>query len=170
MRYNGDLTQHGKPHAVRARDPQPDAREGQAGPWGDGEAVVPTKPGNSGGGKGPQFKVSVKKGRQPGDWREPKTSTTVGKLQTALHTKAKNSPDYRFYALYDKLYRTDILAFAYDRCLSNHGRGGRRRAFEDIETYGEDGGWTNWRKNSRSERIDPSRSEACTYPKGPMAN
>ena len=30
---------------------------------------------------------------------------TVGKLQTALHTKAKNSPDYRFYALYDKLYR-----------------------------------------------------------------
>ena len=29
----------------------------------------------------------------------------VGKLQAALHTKAKNSPGYRFYALYDKLYR-----------------------------------------------------------------
>ena len=32
----------------------------------------------------------------------------VGKLQTALHTKAKNSPGYRFYALYDKLYRKDM--------------------------------------------------------------
>ena len=41
----------------------------------------------------------------------------VGKLQTALHTKAKNSPDYRFYALYDKVYRRDVLAFAYVRCL-----------------------------------------------------
>jgi len=37
----------------------------------------------------------------------------VGKLQTALHTKAKNSPDYRFYALYDKVYRRDVLAWAF---------------------------------------------------------
>ena len=36
----------------------------------------------------------------------------VGKLQAALHTKAKNSPDYRFYALYDKVYRRDVLAIA----------------------------------------------------------
>jgi RNA-directed DNA polymerase len=42
----------------------------------------------------------------------------VGKLQTALHTKAKNSPDYRFYALYDKIYRWDVLGFAYARCRS----------------------------------------------------
>ena len=40
---------------------------------------------------------------------------TVGKLQTALHTKAKNSPDYRFYALYDKMYRRDILEWAFVR-------------------------------------------------------
>ena len=40
----------------------------------------------------------------------------VRKLQTALHTKAKESPDYRFYALYDKLYRRDVLAWAYARC------------------------------------------------------
>jgi RNA-directed DNA polymerase len=35
---------------------------------------------------------------------------TVGKLQAALHRKAKESPTYRFYALYDKGYRADVLA------------------------------------------------------------
>jgi RNA-directed DNA polymerase len=37
----------------------------------------------------------------------------VGKLQTALHTKAKNSPRYRLYVLYDKLDREDMLGHAY---------------------------------------------------------
>ena len=45
----------------------------------------------------------------------------VEKLQAALHTKAKNSPDYRFYALYDKVYRWDVLAVAYMRCRENGG-------------------------------------------------
>ena len=49
---------------------------------------------------------------------------SVQKLQAALHTKAKGSPDYRFYALYDKVYRKDILAFAYDCCKSNQGAAG----------------------------------------------
>lgn len=63
----------------------------------------------------------------------------VGKLQAALHTKAKNSPDYRFYALYDKVYRRDILAFAYVRCLNNGGVPGvDGQSFEDIEKSGRD--------------------------------
>jgi hypothetical protein len=49
--------------AVAARDRQLDAREGQAGPTGVTERlVVPLKPGNAGGGKGPQFKVNVRSG------------------------------------------------------------------------------------------------------------
>jgi len=48
---------------------QPDAREGQAGSGRESERfIVPLKPGNAGGGKGPQFKTSVESGRQPGDW------------------------------------------------------------------------------------------------------
>ena len=49
MSVNGEATQHGKPHAVRVRYPQPDAREGQAGPLGVTErSAVPAKLGNAG--------------------------------------------------------------------------------------------------------------------------
>jgi group II intron reverse transcriptase/maturase len=61
----------------------------------------------------------------------------VQKLQAALHAKAKGSPSYRFYALYDKVYRRDILETAYDCCKSNKGAAGvDGQGFEDIEKYG----------------------------------
>ena len=44
------------------RDDQPDAREGQAGRHGVAERpVVPGKPSNAGGGKGPQFKTNARR-------------------------------------------------------------------------------------------------------------
>ena len=62
---------------------------------------------------------------------------TVEKLQAALHAKAKRAPTYRFYALYDKLYRPDVLAFAYARCRANGGAAGvDDQTFADIEAYG----------------------------------
>lgn len=64
---------------------------------------------------------------------------SVQKLQAALHAKAKGSPGYRFYALYDKVYRKDVLAFAYDCCKSNKGAAGvDDQTFEEIESYGLD--------------------------------
>jgi RNA-directed DNA polymerase len=52
------------------------------------------------------------------------TPKSVQKLQTALHTKAKAEAGYRFYALYDKISREDILAHAYAQCRSNKGAPG----------------------------------------------
>ena len=65
------------------------------------------------------------------------TPKTVQKLQTALHAKAKAEAGYRFYALYDKISREDILAFAYAQCRSNKGAPGvDGQEFAAIETYG----------------------------------
>jgi RNA-directed DNA polymerase len=65
------------------------------------------------------------------------TPESVQKLQAALHDKAKKSPDFRFYALYDKVYRKDVLTFAYECCKANGGAAGvDNQTFEDVEAYG----------------------------------
>ena len=65
------------------------------------------------------------------------TPKSVQKLQMALHAKAKAEAGYRFYALYDKISREDILAHAYARCRSNKGAPGvDGQDFTDIEAYG----------------------------------
>jgi group II intron reverse transcriptase/maturase len=65
------------------------------------------------------------------------TPKSVQKLQTALHAKAKAEAGYRFYALYDKISRDDILAHAYAQCRSNKGAPGvDGQDFADIEAHG----------------------------------
>ncbi len=62
---------------------------------------------------------------------------TVEKLQRTLHAKAKESPDYRFYTLYDKVYRMDVLWHAYRICRFNDGTPGvDGQTFEEIESQG----------------------------------
>jgi RNA-directed DNA polymerase len=61
----------------------------------------------------------------------------VRKLQETLLAKAKGAPGYRFYLLYDKIYRADVLAYAYERCRANRGAAGvDGQTFDDIEKYG----------------------------------
>ncbi len=66
------------------------------------------------------------------------TPPTVRKRQRALYAKAKEAPEYRFYQLYDKVYRTDMLRHAYDRSKANDGTAGvDGQGFSDIEAYGQ---------------------------------
>ena len=65
------------------------------------------------------------------------TPKSVQKLQMALHAKAKAEAGCRFYALYDKISREDILAHAYAQCRSNKGAPGvDGQDFADIDAYG----------------------------------
>lgn len=65
------------------------------------------------------------------------TSESIQRLRTALHTKAKEEPKFRFYLLYDKIYRQDILLHAYRSCKANKGAAGVDGVdFEAIEKYG----------------------------------
>src|ERR1700730_10067537 len=115
-----------------------------------------------------------------GTWRLGNLATPKGvqKLQMALHAKAKAEAGYRFYALYDKISREDILAHAYAQCRSNKSlplrRQGAHRAWTDrtLRTstrMGSSGGWPNWRLRSERRHTDRSRSDACSY-RRPTAN
>ena len=85
-------------------------------------------------GLGSRQTQQVERDRRLGNLSTPKS---VQKLQMALHAKAKAEAGYRFYALYDKIYREDILAHAYAQCRSNKGAPGvDGQDFADVEAYG----------------------------------
>jgi len=54
----------------------------------------------------------------------PSSPEEITDLQQSLHEKAEANPTYRFYALYDKLYRQDVLRYAWKCCRANGGRPG----------------------------------------------
>jgi hypothetical protein len=73
--------------------------------WEVGEARLPEKPGNAGGGKGPWFKSNARRSKGKEIGVSLITPESVWQLQEALQAKAKREPACRFHALYDKLYR-----------------------------------------------------------------
>ena len=118
---------------------KPDARKwtGRA-PWEAAERlVVPMKPSNVGGGKGPQFKTDATSGEgfeigQPINSEKP-----FRNCRRRYTRKRRQKADYRFYALYDKISREDILTHAFAQCRSNKGAPGiDGQDFADVETYG----------------------------------
>ena len=92
--------------------------------------------------------------------------TTVGNLQAALHAKAKGSPSYRFYALYDKVHRADVLRFAHRACRINGGASGvDGQTFEDIEEYGAERWLDELAEELRTKRYRPQPVRRVHIPK-----
>ena len=92
--------------------------------------------------------------------------TKVGKLQAALHAKAKGSPDYRFYVLYDKVYRADVLWHAHRICQFNGGAAGvDGQTFEDIEEYGRKRWLDELEEELRTKRYHPRPVRRVYIPK-----
>ena len=90
----------------------------------------------------------------------------VGKLQAALHDKAKRSPSYRFYLLYDKVYRADVLGYAYRLCRANGGSPGvDGQTFADIDAYGEDRWLDELAETLRGKRYQPQAVRRVWIPK-----
>jgi RNA-directed DNA polymerase len=90
----------------------------------------------------------------------------VGKLQTALHAKAKAAPSYRFYLLYDKVYRWDVMVYAYERCQANKGAAGvDGQTFADIEAYGEKRWLEELAKELQGQTYQPSPVKRVWIPK-----
>jgi hypothetical protein len=95
------------------------------------------------------------------------TPESVQKLQTALHAKAKAEAGYRFYALYDKISREDILAHAYAQCRSNKGAPGvDGQDFSDIEAYGVQRWLDELAVALRQETLPTGPHQKSVHPEG----
>jgi len=80
----------------------------------------------------------------------------VEKLQKSLHAKAKAEPGYRFYSLWDKVCRLDVLQEAWRRCRRNGGAAGVDGVqFKDIEALGVDSWLGKLQEELRSGTYDP---------------
>lgn len=91
---------------------------------------------------------------------------SVRKLRGTLHAKAKGSPGYRFYSLYDKIYRRDVLIHAWERCRSNGGAAGvDETTFEQIEAQGVEGWLDGLTEELRTKTYRPQAVRRVWIPK-----
>jgi RNA-directed DNA polymerase len=97
------------------------------------------------------------------------TPDKIRSLQRKLYGKAKAEPAYRFYRLYDKIYRPDMLAHAYALARHNDGAPGVDGAtFETIEAAGLEEWLAALREDlaSRTYRPQPVRRVMIPKPGG----
>jgi len=94
------------------------------------------------------------------------TPSKIRELQIKLYQKAKNEPEFRFYQLYDKMYREDILNHAYELARANHGAPGvDGQSFEHIESAGLVEWLDGLREELRSKTYKPQPVRRVMIPK-----
>jgi RNA-directed DNA polymerase len=98
--------------------------------------------------------------------KEPTNTTPLQKLQAALHVKAKSASNFRFYSLYDKVYRRDVLAEAWRQSRSNGGKPGvDGQTFADIEKHGVEAWLDELTEELRTKRYEPQPVKRAYVPK-----
>jgi RNA-directed DNA polymerase len=94
------------------------------------------------------------------------TPSKIRELQIKLYRKAKNEPGYRFYMLYDKIYREDILSHAYELARANKGAPGvDGESFEEIESKGLAEWLAGIRRELREKTYQPQPVRRVMIPK-----
>ncbi len=94
------------------------------------------------------------------------TPDKIQTLQRKLYLKAKREQTFRFYALYDKVCRADILAHAYALSKSNGGAAGvDGMQFEDVEAYGREQFLAELRAELQERRYRPDAVLRVMIPK-----
>src|SRR5215471_19197568 len=94
------------------------------------------------------------------------TPSKIRELQIKLYRKAKNEPGYRFYMLYDKIWREDVLAHAYALARANKGAPGvDGQTFEQIESAGREEWLTSIRQELRNRTYQPQPVRRVMIPK-----
>jgi RNA-directed DNA polymerase len=94
------------------------------------------------------------------------TPDNIRTLQSKLYQKAKSEPKYRFYTLYDKMYRNDVLEHAYRLCRANRGASGvDGQTFEDIEAQGVQGWLETLKEELQAKTYKPAPVRRVMIPK-----
>ena len=140
---------------------------------------------NTPGGKGPDFghadrggtrqgmagtaRSNHSGGRTPADLHRLPPVDKVRQLQRQLWAAAKQSPERRFHALYDRIFRGDVLEEAWRRVRSNRGAAGiDRTTLADVEAYGVERMLDELARDLRAGRYRPAplRRQAIPKPDG----
>src|ERR1700730_5180292 len=94
------------------------------------------------------------------------TPIKIRMLQKKLDQKAKEEPGYRFYLLYDKMWREDILLHAYELAKANKGAPGvDEQSFERVEAEGSEKSWQGIRSDLREKTYQPRAVRRVMSPK-----